>query len=239
MFIQFCKNRQFCNFDGIISPYQSSFIPGRSIHHNIIVAQEMVHSMSRVKGNKMFMSIKIDLEKAYDRLNWNFVEKCLEDCNFPPKLIQVIHHCISSPSYKILWNGEKTDSFVPTRGIRQGDPLSPYLFVICMEKLSHIIADQVDACYWKPMRAGRYGPQISHLVFADDLLLFAEASIEQAHCVLHCLDMFCQASGQQINYQKTQVFFSLRMLIINSERIYYIIQGSLKLIVWASILEQT
>jgi len=104
-------------------------------------------------------------------------------------------------------NGEKTDSFVPTRGIRQGDPLSPYLFVICMEKLSHIIADQVDACYWKPMRAGRYRPQISHLVFVDDLLLFAEASIEQAHCVLHCLDMFCQASGQQINYQKTQVFF--------------------------------
>jgi len=149
----------------------------------------------KLSSNKMFMSVKIDLENAYDRLNWNFVEKCLEDCNFLPKLIQVIHHCISSPSYKILWNGEKTDSFVPSRGIRQGDPLSPYLFVICMEKLSHIIADQVDACYWKPMRAGRYGPQISHLVFVDDLLLFAEASIEQAHCVLHCLDMFCQASG--------------------------------------------
>jgi hypothetical protein len=102
----------------VISPYQSSFILGRSIHHNIIVAHEMVHSMSRMKGKKMFMSIKIDLEKAYDRLNWNFIEKCLEDCKFPPKLIQVIHHCISSPSYKIMWNGEKTDSFNPTRGIR-------------------------------------------------------------------------------------------------------------------------
>lgn len=63
----------------------------------------------------------------------------------------------------------------------------------------------MDACYWKPMRAGRYGPQISHLLFADDLL-FAEASIEKAHCVLHCLDI-CEASGQRINYQKTQVFF--------------------------------
>jgi hypothetical protein len=188
----------------VISPYQSSFIPGRSIHHNIIVANEMVHSMSRMKGKKMFMSIKIDLEKAYDRLNWNFIEQCLEDCKFPPKLIQVIHHCISSPSYKIMWNGEKTDSFNPTRGIRQGDPLSPYLFVICMERLSHIIADQVEAEYWKPMRAGRYGPQISHLPFANDLLLFAEASIEQAHCVMHCLDLFCQASGQKINNQKTQ-----------------------------------
>jgi hypothetical protein len=55
--------------DGIISPYQSSFIPGPTIHHNIIVAQEIVHSMARMKDSKMFMSIKIDLEKAYDRLN--------------------------------------------------------------------------------------------------------------------------------------------------------------------------
>lgn len=60
--------------DGIISPYQSSFISGRTIHHNIIVAQKMVHSMAKMKGKRMFMSIKIDLEKAYDHLNWNFIE---------------------------------------------------------------------------------------------------------------------------------------------------------------------
>jgi hypothetical protein len=194
--------------DGIISPYQSSFIPGRTIHHNIIVAQEMVHSMSRMKGKKMFMSIKIDLEKAYDRLNWNFVKNCLNDCKFPHNLINIIHHCITSPSFKILWNGDKTDTFTPTRGIRQGDPLSLYLFVICMDRLSHIIADQVEAHYWKPMHAGKSGPQISHLLFADDLLLFAEASIEQAHCIMHCLDLFCQASGQKINSQKTEIYFS-------------------------------
>jgi hypothetical protein len=90
----------------------------------------------------------------------------------------------------------KTNIFFPTRGIRQGDPLSPYLFVICMERLSHITADQVEVNYWKP--------QISHLLFADDLHLLAEASIEQAHYVMHCLDQFCQASGQKINNQKTQ-----------------------------------
>ena len=85
--------------NGIISPYQSSFIPSRTIHHNIIVTQEMVHSMSKSRGNKMFMSIKIDLEKAYDRLNWNFIEKFLDNCMFPPKIVSIIHHCITSPSY--------------------------------------------------------------------------------------------------------------------------------------------
>jgi len=163
--------------DRIISPYQSSFIPGRSIHHNIIVAKEMVHTMSKMKGQKTFMSIKIDLEKAYDRLNWNFVKNFLEECKFPLQIIQMIHHCISSLSYKIMWNGEKTNTFYPSRGIRQGDPLCPYLFVICMDKLSHMIADQVEANYWLSMRAGRYGPQISHLLFGDDLFLFAEALI--------------------------------------------------------------
>jgi len=72
----------------------------------------------------------------------------------------------------------------------------------------HIIADQVEVEYWKPMRAGRYGPQISHLLFANDLLLFVEASIEQAQCVMHCLHLFCQASGQKINNHKTQIYFS-------------------------------
>lgn len=84
--------------------------------------------------------------------------------------------CISSSSFKVLWNREKSDTFAPSRGIRRGDPHSPYLFVICMEDLSHIIADAVNNGIWKPMKAGRHGPSISHLIFADDLLVFAEAS---------------------------------------------------------------
>lgn len=75
-------------------------------------------------------------------------------------------------------------------------------------RLSHIILDQVDACYWKRMCAGRDGPQFSHLIFSNDLLLFPEVTIAKAYCIKHCLDQLCQSSGQMINVEKIQIYFS-------------------------------
>lgn len=85
--------------------------------------------------------------------------------------------CVSGPSMSILWNGEKTESFKPARGLGQGDPLSPYLFVLCMERLCHLIDEAVENGRWKPIRLSRGGPQLSYICFADDLILFAEASV--------------------------------------------------------------
>lgn len=194
--------------DKIISPFQGSFVPGRNIQDNNIIAKEMFHSMGRMKGRKKFVAIKIDLEKAYDRLNWNFIHHCLSSLGIDNHFISIIMSCISSSSFKVLWNGEKSEYFNPSRGIRQGDPLSSYIFVSCMDYLSHIIADHVIEGSWKPMRAGRLGPIISHLIFADDLLLFVEASIDQMQTILHCLNMFCSASGQKVNANKTSICFS-------------------------------
>ncbi|KAI4297363.1 hypothetical protein L6164_037258 [Bauhinia variegata] len=84
--------------------------------------------------------------------------------------------CVQSVSMKVLWNGAKIEEFKPGRGVRQGDPISPYIFVTCMDKLSRLIAECVEDGSWKPMRTGRNDPLISHLMFADDLLLLAEAS---------------------------------------------------------------
>ena len=192
----------------VIGPTQCSFIPGRHRSDNIIIAQEVVHSMRIKQGNIGFMTIKIDLEKAYDRLNWNFLLQCLEDLNLPYHILEIVASCISSPSMQLLWSGEKTEEFFPSRGIRQGDPLSPYLFVICMERLTHMIQERIDKHLWNPITLCNGGPPLSHLFFADDIILFAEVSLQQAIIIRECLNDFCASSGMKVNNSKTRVYFS-------------------------------
>ena len=125
--------------DKIISPVQAAFVPGRKGLDNIIIAQELIHSIDKKKCRFWFMAVKIDLAKAYDRLEWSFILKVLLAFRFPQSLIVLIMSCISSTSMSILFNGGKLDTFKPSRGIRQGDPLSPYLFIICIEYLGQLI----------------------------------------------------------------------------------------------------
>ena len=193
---------------GLISNTQASFVPGRQITDNIVIMQEVLHTMRRKQGGKGYMAIKIDFEKAYDRLRWSFIRDTLLQMNLPLLLINVIMECITTSSLQVLWNGEPTDSFAPSRGIRQGDPLSPYLFVMCMERLYHTIEEAIINKKWKPIYASRNGPMLSNLFFADDIVLFAEASVEQAHVIQDCLARFCNASGEKISLPKSGVFFS-------------------------------
>ncbi|CAL2255325.1 unnamed protein product [Prunus armeniaca] len=108
-------------------------------------------------------------------------------------------------------NGELTNHFLPKNGIRQGYPLPHYLFVMCIEKLSHLIFDSVNKGVWKPVKSSQSGPTVSHLFFADDLVLFAEANSTQARVLKSCLERFCSASGQTVNYDKSVVFCSPNM----------------------------
>ena len=131
----------------------------------MIVTQEIIHTRSRKKGKMGFMAIKIDLEKAYDRLEWHFIRDMLKLFHFPQALIKLILSCISSSSISILFNGGKLEPFLPSRGIRQRDPLSPYLFILCMEMLGFLILGKCKEKLWDLMRASRNGPAFSHLFF--------------------------------------------------------------------------
>ena len=95
--------------------------------------------MRLAKGKKGYMAIKIDLEKAYDRIAWRFVIDSLQDLGLNEHFVTLVEHCISSTRMNILWNSECISEFKPCRGIRQSDSLSPYLFVLCVERLSHLI----------------------------------------------------------------------------------------------------
>lgn len=170
----------------LIGPTQTSFIRGRHITENIVVAQEVIHLMRRKKGRIGQMAIKVDLEKAYDRLSWDFIYETLREFGLPTILVRLIMECITTATMQLLWNGEITESFTPSRGIRQGDPISPYIFVLCIERLSHGINDAVKRGHWKPIKLSRGGTSLSHLFFADDLILLAEASCRQAMVIMKC-----------------------------------------------------
>lgn len=99
------------------------------------------------------------------------------------------------------------ESFQPTRGIRRGDPLSPYLFILCMEVLGALIVEKCEEKLWDQVSASRGGVAFSHLFFADDLVLFAKANVKNCMAVKDVLDTFCMLSGQKVCAEKSRVFF--------------------------------
>ena len=117
--------------------------------------------------------------------------------------------CVSSSSILILLNGGKLEPFQPSRGIKQGDLLSPYLFIMCMEVLGFLISGRCEEKLWDPVRALRGGLAFPYLIFADNLVLFAKADIKSCTSVREALDSFCKLSSQKISLNKSKVYFSI------------------------------
>ena len=131
---------------------------------NVIVYQEVLHSIQKRKVGKGIKTLKIDLEKSYDRLSWGFIRETLDSLGMPVEWVHNIMSCIETPTMSIFFNGKKLESFKPTRGIRQGDAISPYIFVICIKRLGNVIHEAVHSGMWKPIQyLSRNGHSISHI----------------------------------------------------------------------------
>ncbi|XP_060202826.1 uncharacterized protein LOC132631242 [Lycium barbarum] len=170
--------------------------------------KEYISHFKSMKGRKENMILKIDLEKAFDRLEWSFIREMLSFFNFPAQLSKIIMSCISTSSISVLVNGGKTMPFQPTRGIRRGDPMSPYIFILWMELLPRSIEHRVNQKDWTPISVSKGGPKISHLFFADDLTLFSQANSRNVNTMLDTLASFSTKSRQRINFTKSKVVFS-------------------------------
>lgn len=164
----------------IISSNQSAFIPKWSITDNALIAFEIFHSMKRkASSSKGSLSLKLDMSKAYDRVEWGFIERFMWRMGFSNDWVQQVMECISSVSFSFKLNGTIFGDLQPTRGLRQGDEISPYLFLICAEAFSTLLTRATDQKEIHGVRVCRGAPVISHLFFADDSIIFANASMQE------------------------------------------------------------
>lgn len=157
----------------LVSETQAAFIEGRVIQDNILVAHELLHALnSNNKCSEEFIAVKTDISKAYDRVEWPFLEMAMKTLGFSEHWRTLIMACVSSAQYQVLINGTPYGDIKPTRGLRQGDPISPYLFVICTEMLMQMLRRAEQRREITGLKVARGAPTISHLLYADDHLFY-------------------------------------------------------------------
>ncbi|XP_026430517.1 uncharacterized protein LOC113327553 [Papaver somniferum] len=195
----------------LISPYQAAYIPGRNIQNNVVIAHELVHTMKK-KDRCDIMGLKLDMSKAFDRVEWSFLSVVLKRFGFSDHWCQLIFPCISTTSISILLNGSPCNSFSPTRGLRQGDPLSPYLFILCTEAFSRYLIHAENSKLIHGLKVTKDAPSISHLLFVDDCLLFTKTTHSESNNLMSLIKDFSSISSQMINFEKSACFFSKNVL---------------------------
>lgn len=191
---------------GLISHEQAGFVAGRSIHENIALATEMLNNIDKkVKGQNTIL--KVDIAKAYDTLEWSFLLTALDRFGFHPVWRDMMFRCFSSTWFSIGYLGQRFGFFQPARGLRQGDPLSPSLFIIAQEVFSRNLKDNVATGRISPFLLNKgtggsiAGP--SHLLFADDMLVFLNGTRRSLRSLHALLGSYSAQSGQSANPSKS------------------------------------
>ncbi|XP_060972538.1 uncharacterized protein LOC133038412 [Cannabis sativa] len=155
------------------------------------------------------MALKLDLSKAYDRVDWHFLRAMMSRMGFSDKWIRLIYGCLSSVTYHIVSSGHTVGPIIPSRGLRQGDPISPYLFLICAEGLSALIQRYEERKLIHGYKVANGAPIVSHMLFADDSFLYYRATEREVANIQHMLEVFANASGQGVNFENPLFFHSI------------------------------
>ncbi|OMO57411.1 reverse transcriptase [Corchorus capsularis] len=175
----------------IIGETHSAFVLDRMIYDNAMIAFKTMHFMRNKRtGRQAHMALKLDLSKAYDRAEWSFLEEIMRAMGFPTKWVSLVMKCVQSVSYSVIVNDEQCQRFIPSRGLCQDDPLSPYLFLLCMGVFSNMIESANETGLLHGIAVSKTAPRVSHLFFADDIFLFLRANMIECQAVLSLLKDF-------------------------------------------------
>jgi hypothetical protein len=189
--------------DRLVAPTQSAFIKGRQLVDGVVVINEVV-DLAKRNGQSCFI-FKVDFEKAYDSVEWSFLEYMLGRFGFCSKWKDWIRACVFAGNMSVLINGSPSEEINIQRGLKQGDPLAPFLFLLVAEGLGGAIKRAVELNRFRGFKVGSDGVIISHLQYADDTLCVGEASIDNLWTLKAILRGFEMASGLKINFWKSSL----------------------------------
>lgn len=190
----------------LISSNQSGFVKGRTIIENVLLTQELVTDISK-RGKPANVVIKLDMAKAYDRVSWFFLMKVLKKMGFDGRFVDMVWRLISNHYYSVLLNGQSYGFFHSTRGVKQGDPLSPALFILSSEVLSRALNSLFDDPYYVGYGMPKWSDNLNHLAYADDTIIFASTQVYSLKKIMTVLQEYEKQSGQMVNKEKS--FFYL------------------------------
>ncbi|GJY14724.1 putative RNA-directed DNA polymerase, eukaryota, reverse transcriptase zinc-binding domain protein [Tanacetum coccineum] len=188
----------------VVGDVQMAFIKGRQIIDGPLIIDEIITWAKKCKKRMMFL--KVDFEKAFDSLSWSFLLCIMEQVGFSSKWRKWIHSFLNSTFDSVLINGSSTKEFKLEKGLRQGDPLSPFLFILAVEALNVTLIEATNNNFFNGIKVEKDKIQISHLQFADDALILGDWSLSNAKNLSRILTCFHLASGLKVNFNKSKLF---------------------------------
>ncbi|XP_062080395.1 uncharacterized protein LOC133785155 [Humulus lupulus] len=189
----------------LIHGNQGAFIKNRLLAHNILIFQDLLKGYTRKNILARYI-MKIDLSKAYDTVDWQFVADLLKGLCFPSRFIHWVLVCLKGTSYSLMLNGRLHGTFRGEKGLRKGDPISPLLFVLIMEYLTRLLLQT------SKQKGFGFHPLCKHvnlvnLCFADDLVIFCKGNVNSMRLTQSAIESFCATTGLSINNTKSHIYF--------------------------------
>jgi len=187
----------------VIDQTQSAFLEGRGLLDSFVVANETIDEVKREK--KKCIKVKVDYEKAYDSIRWDFLFYMMERLGFCIRWINWIEECLKSSTISVLVNGNPIHEFNPTKGLRQGDPLAPFLYLITAEGLASMVRQAVKKKLFQGIKVGTKEIEVNMLQYVDDTLFLCEANTQNIlgiKCILRCFEL---AVGLTVNFIKREI----------------------------------